>query len=395
LNDRELPEIEWANSRKLPKDALRTINAFATFSKLSPRELLEVQTAARKSDDPDAEYLVLDLLKKWIGSMEARKGTKVNYASTIRSFFDYHHRPLPVDKTWIRNLKSDRGKVQGKVNIDVLNTILEACRGDPRKRSMFLVQLMTFSGPRETCIIGNTMGPLIADELKKGSNLIEIYFDKGRKHSDKTWYSYIGKDACDALREWFKVRGYPTKDDPYIWPGERYGKKGTPITTGALGQVFARLAGRLGYRPKFIRRNGRPIPPIGGSHSRYGVSIKELRDLSLSLSQQAVGKENELGEAFQKESAEYFAGHTVDALGYRKIHELDPKYRMRQYQLVEPYLSPISNPGNHIRSRLQELESTIRGMLGVLRPDLADDPKKIDALINELSRKFTQEQAPK
>jgi hypothetical protein len=45
---------------------------------------------------------------------------------------------------------------------------------------------MTFSGPRETCIIGNTMGPYIADELKKGSNLIEIYFDKGRKHSDKT-----------------------------------------------------------------------------------------------------------------------------------------------------------------------------------------------------------------
>jgi hypothetical protein len=118
--------------------------------------------------------------------------------------------------------------------------------------------------------------------------------------------------------------------------------KGSPLTTGAVGQVFARLAGRLGYRPKFIRRNGRPIPPIGGSHSRYGVSVKELRDLSLSLSQRAVGKENELGEAFQKDSAEYFAGHTIDALGYRKLHQLDAEYRRRQYELVEPYVSPIS-----------------------------------------------------
>jgi hypothetical protein len=326
-----------------------------------------LQTAAKKSDDPDAEYRVLDMLKKWIGTMEARKGTKVNYVSTIRSFFDFHHRPLPADKTWIRNLKSDRGKVEGKVNTDVLNTILDASRGDARKRSMFLVQLQSFSGPRETCIIGNTMGPYVASELKKGSNLIELYFDRGRKHSDKTWYSYIGKDACDELRRWFTVRGYPTKEDPYIWPGERYGMKGTPLTTGGLGQIFARLAGRLGYRPKFIRRNGRPIPPIGGSYSRYGVSIKELRDLSLSLSQMAVGKENERGEPFQKDSAEYFAGHTIDGLGYRKLHELDPEYRRRQYQLVEPHLNIVSNPPTatvtmEAQKRLEQIEAENRDL---------------------------------
>jgi hypothetical protein len=67
-------------------------------------------------------------------------------------------------------------------------------------------------------------------------------------------------------------------------------------------------------------------------------------DLSLSLSQMAVGKENERGEPFQKDSAEYFAGHTIDALGYRKLHELDPEYRKRQYQLVEPHLNIVSNP---------------------------------------------------
>jgi hypothetical protein len=66
--------------------------------------------------------------------------------------------------------------------------------------------------------------------------------------------------------------------------------------------------------------------------------------LALSLSQQAVGVENELGERFQESSAEYFAGHTIDSLGYRKIHDLDAEYRKRQYQIVEPYLNVVSNP---------------------------------------------------
>lgn len=80
--------------------------------------------------------------------------------------------------------------------------------------------------------------------------------------------------------------------------------------------------------------------------------------MALSFSQQGVGKENEDGERFQESSAEYFAGHTVDELGYRKLHDLDPDYRKRQYQLVEPFLSPLSNAGNnHIRGRLEELEA--------------------------------------
>jgi hypothetical protein len=56
----------------------------------------------------------LDLLKKCIGSIEGRKGTKVNFISTIRSFFDFHHRPLPVDKTWIRTIKSEKTNLRSE-----------------------------------------------------------------------------------------------------------------------------------------------------------------------------------------------------------------------------------------------------------------------------------------
>jgi hypothetical protein len=111
---KEPPEMEWANSRKLPKDALRTLNFFCRHCGLTPTQLLDLQTTARRSDDPDAELAVLDLLKKCIGSIEGRKGTKVNFISTIRSFFDFHHRPLPVDKTWIRTIKSEKTNLRSE-----------------------------------------------------------------------------------------------------------------------------------------------------------------------------------------------------------------------------------------------------------------------------------------
>jgi hypothetical protein len=236
------------------------------------------------------------------------------------------------------------------------------------------------------------MGVHIADELKNGSNLIDLYFDTGRKHSDKGWHTYIGKDACDALREWFSVRGYPTANDPYIWPSEKPQTRGAPSTVGAVQQNFARLAGHLGFRPKFVRRrNGKQIPPIGESHSRYGVSVKELRDLSLSLAQQAVGKENDLGERFQESSAEYFAGHTIDDLGYRKLHQLDPGYRKRQYQIVEPYLSPVSSPNGAVKSRVEELEGRLTEMQADMVTFDTDDLAKIWAAKTKEERQAIRE----
>ena len=88
----------------------------------------------------------------------------------------------------------------------------------------------------------------------------------------------------------------------------------------------------MGLRPK----------PNGILVSRYGYSIKEIRDLALSLSQRAVGEKNARGEPYTGESSEYFCGHNVDPLAYRRLHELDPEYRRRQYKIVEPFLSPLS-----------------------------------------------------
>jgi len=97
--------------------------------------------------------------------------------------------------------------------------------------------------------------------------------------------------------------------------------------------MWSRLVASLGYRPPLTRKGQGK-----GSWERYGVGPHNLRDLAISLSQAAMNK------GFNPQSADYFAGHTIDELGYRQLHDLNPKYRREQYRIVEPFLHVISNP---------------------------------------------------
>jgi hypothetical protein len=367
----ENPELEWAKNRKDPKDAIRIVRKFCEFCGKTPTQLLELQTKALTSTDIDERDYVLILVEKFIENFKGRRSTKLLLLSNLRSFFEFHRRALPpTRKTWLKNLKNDNPKVEGAISPDEFQTIIRAVSGDPRKQSMFLVQLQSFSGPRELRIIDNTLGVYIGEQLKAGANLIDLYFSEGRKHSENPWHTYIGHEACEALRRWFKIRGYPTEASPYIWPSLKPQTLGQGLTESGARQTFDRIVSRLGMRPKI---------GSGKKTDRYGKSIKELRDLALSFSQQAVGKENESGERFQESSAEYFAGHTIDELGYRKIHDLDAEYRKRQYQIVEPFLSPLSNVGNnHIRTRLEEATAKI----GKLEQDYANLKETLDIMRN-------------
>jgi hypothetical protein len=333
---------------------------------------LSLHREARKSEDPN---VVACKLKEWIMTMKGRRATKLTYISIIRSFFEHHGEHVTIDKQWIRHkLKSDRAKVEGKVSPEVFDAIIKSVQGDPRKMSMFLVQLQSFSGPRELCIIGNEMGVKVGEAVKNGANLVELHFEEGRKHSENPWHSFIGREACDALRKWFGVRGYPTKESPYIWPSQKAGKEDMPLTESGVRQVFARVTGRLGYRPKVGTSEG-------AGYTRYGYSIKEIRDLAFSLAQRALGKTNDDGEHFLDSSIEYFGGHTVDPMEYKKIHRLDPDFRKRQYAIVEPYLSPFNNVGNnHVRTRLEEANAKIEK----LESDLAAQRAITDGIVERM-----------
>jgi hypothetical protein len=275
--------------------------------------------------------------------------------TVVRSFFNYYRRPLPTpERVRLQRLTDDHDEVIGKLDPDTFDTIIRSVHGDSRTESMLLVQLQSFSGPGELVYISNKLGPHVAQELHRGASIVELHFPRGRKTNPRGWLTYIGADACDSLRAWFKVRGWPSEQDPTIWPsrGGRYGTRKDPLTRKAAALVLERIAIGMGLRPK----------PNGNLASRYGVSIKEIRDLALSLSQRAVGEKNSRGEPYIAESSEYFCGHNVDPLAYRRLHELDPEYRRRQYKIVEAFLSPLSHPRHATQSQLEAQQKTIEQM---------------------------------
>jgi len=345
----------WSEQHYLPRQVRTTLERFLKHVGKSPRQVLEEQAKASRSEDPDEKYRLTDALLDWVNGLELRRSTKKHMITVVRSFFTYYRRPLPSPE-WSRlqKLTDDHDEVIGKLDPDTFDTIIRSVHGDPRTESMLLVQLQSFSGPGELVYISNKLGPQVSQEVHRGSSLVELHFPRGRKTNPRGWFTYIGADACDSLRAWFKIRGWPSEQDPVIWPsrGGRYGTRKDPLTRKAAALVLERIAIGMGLRPK----------PNGILASRYGVSIKEIRDLALSLSQRAVGEKNSRGEPYTGESSEYFCGHNVDPLAYRRLHELDPEYRRRQYKIVEAFLSPLSHPRHATQSQLEAQQKTIEQM---------------------------------
>jgi len=355
VDDSEKLIQTWSDTHYLPRQVRTTLARFLKQVRKTARQVLDEQAKASRSEDPDDKYRLTDALLDWVNGLELRRSTKKHMITVVRSFFSYYRRPLPSpERVRLQKLTDDHDEVIGKLDPDTFDNLIHAVHGDPRTESMILVQLQSFSGPGELVYISNKLGLHVAQELRRGVSLVELHFPRGRKTNPRGWFTYIGADACDSLRAYFKIRGWPSEENPIIWPsrGGRYGKSKDPLTRKAAALVLERLAIGLGLRPK----------PNGVITSRYGYSIKEIRDLALSLSQRAVGEKNNRGEPYTGESSEYFCGHNVDPLAYRRLHELDPEYRRRQYKIVEAFLSPLSHPRHATQSQLEAQQKTIEQM---------------------------------
>jgi hypothetical protein len=276
-------------------------------------------------------------LMRWIENFRGAKSTKLNYISIVRSFFAYHGRSIPrPPRPWIRGLKSDRPIVVGRLARKNFANMLEHCRADPRTRSMLLVQLQSLSRPRELCTIGNAMGPQLARKLRRGAKTVRLYFLRHGSYrlGFHDWTSFIGTGACDALRDWFAVRGWPNRGNPYVWPSRRSrrsGKQG-PLTARSVTQLFSRLSALVKLRRK---KRG-----TSGSWVRYGVSAKEVRHLAMALAYQATFM-TKPGRSVYPEIIRYFAGYSIDEMLVRRhMTRPDIRFLRRQYRLIEPYLSP-------------------------------------------------------
>jgi hypothetical protein len=208
---------------------------------------------------------------------------------------------------------------------------------------MLLAQFQSFSGTGELEYINLNSGDQIVAQMRQGKHPIRIDMPMGRKTNPEPYHTFIGKDAADALHEYFeKDRGWPGKGEP-IWISKPLGEfqqeqlRDAPLLADGRVPLL-----RDGYRDN-IRQLSRRIGliPKEAAHTRgvrYGYNPNEIRDVARSVSRKAAPN------GFDIICAEFWMGHTIDPLGYDKLQKLEPEWSAEQYRLVEPYLNIISNP---------------------------------------------------
>ena len=331
------------NSRPVYRDALRLflqwLNARADWRGVDAKALLERHRAAKD------QYELLDLLQEYLSGLDrSRRGKAIIYSS-VRSFFMHNRSALPQDRSF--KLHGSRPPSVPKLT---LNHIIDVAKASNlRDRSIVLVKWQGLLDNERLAYVGKHASDQIVSQIREGVHPVRIDLPE-RKNNERPWHTFIGKDAVDALTAYFEQeRGWPKKRKP-IWL--TIDKE--PLTATAFKQLWMRLTRRVGLVPK--RR--------GSIGTRYGFGAHEMRDVAKSLLHT-----NAKREGFDMDCAEFWLGHTVDAMGYDKFYN-DQEYVRKQYLIAERYLNIISTPltreSAEERERMDRMENELLELRGML-----------------------------
>jgi len=305
------------------------------YERIDPKALVERQKTATD------KYAILDLMQSWVeGLNRTTSGKRIAY-ETVKSFFLHNRVELPKDKFAI---KSDKPSAPSKLGVkDVVHLAMVA---NVRDRSIILVKWQSLQDTARLMYISKNCGQQIVSQIKDGKCPVRIDIPK-RKQNRKPYYVFIGKDAIDALVEYFeKERGWPKKGEP-IW----LNTQGGPLAISAVNSVWLSLCRRAGLIPKQRAHESKDM--------RYGYGAHETRDRAKTL----LHLEG-LKDGLDKDCVEFWMGHEVDKLGYDRFFE-DENYMREKYQIAEKYLNILSTPTVPIQveqqsDEIKQLQETVK-----------------------------------
>jgi hypothetical protein len=311
---------------------------------VTSRELLVRQLEA---GDP---YVVLDLLQTYVGGLILRKSSKRKAYSVVRSFFDHNRCGLPVDRAF--RIRGDRPPVGEKLTaLDVQEAALAA---SIRYRSLILFKWQSMLDNERLIKANLYCAEQVVKQIQMGADPVRLDL-AGRKSNENElegrFYTFIGKDAVDALTKYFEEeRGWPRAGQAlWLMPN------GDPLTKPALEAAWLRL---LRHMAKIPKRKG----PVG---SRYGYNMHEMRDEATTFLHT-----HAKAEGFDMDCVKLWCGQVgeIDPLKYDKFYK-DTQYVTKQYTLAEKYLNIISNPAlqqqngeevKNLQQQVEELQLAVR-----------------------------------
>ncbi|MCB2172415.1 hypothetical protein KQH65_06745 [archaeon] len=327
------------------------------FKDYTPDQLIEYQ----KKCDNGSRYDILDTAQRYINQYQARVNTKNTAYGTIRSFFMHNRAELPKDPGFM--IRSKKPPTVGTLTAEEIKQVILSC--NPAYQAVYLVMFQA-ALDHQLFMYWNTHGyQSLIEQLRENPEVIKIDLPGRKKYrNEKPYYSFIGRDAIEALRNWFQHR--PENSEAIIT--NQFGK---PIQSYDLKTYWIRHLRKIGIVGK---EKGKPHV------SRTGKNLHEMRDVFRSLWSRSPAKHW---------MAEYFMGHSIDPLEYDKSFRQIEDYKT-EYMKAAPYLNIMSRGeafGLVEKTEIQRLEKTHQQENRELRKDI-EEMKKI---IYELGKKVNSE----
>jgi hypothetical protein len=205
-------------------------------------------------------------------------------------------------------------------------------------------------------------GEVVAHLREKGVNeLFRIDFTEGRKRNEDAFFTFLHRDALEAVKTYFeRERGWPKTSEPIF-----LNQFGQALSKGAVGDAFNVDSRALKLKPKRQRDKS----------FRTGVACHEaFRDVVRSLLQRAKA------ENFDPDVARFMMGHSVDQYNYLKFNELEGELVLKNAKIASKYLNILSGS---IARNDQEVKA-----LGKQNEQLRDDLTKVSQDLAALKGQF-------
>ena len=346
---RWLDSIVRAGTRYVYRSAFRM---YAQYTGLSPEQLVEEALEDARRDPRERtdvvkrrligfyNWLVTEAPKKKPGGGGEIQGRGVSsklahtYVNAIRSFYDTYGVVVKLKGRSALPRPRVTNKRMRLSNMDV-KRLLDHCRS-PRDRAIILVMFQSGMDVSTLCSLkyGDVAEGLAKDEHPLRLNLY-------RPKTGTEYYTFLGKDACEALRAYLndlKAKGIQLSyNDPLFLKEGRKALRKEPIRPNLVQKLMRELAVKAGFVDENM--NGRAINP---------VSPHALRESFSSIL---------VSNKVPTTIVDFFLGHELGELAraYQRV-EVE---RLRQIYLeVEKHLSIVQPP-----TVIKEIEERLRNQI--------------------------------
>jgi len=313
----------------------------------------------------------LDMIKGFVegdtlGSL--RKSARERIYASIRSFYTHNRVHLLREPLRFNDDNSVVTREQGSIMLDHIRKAVSHKGCSVRDRAIILCMMQSGMDDSTLADVFNYVAyPQMVKQFGSEDHTLwaldkcPIRIDLVRPKTKHRYYSFIDRDAVEALKDWLNVRQSLTGKKLTIRLNQKPNelpksdaifivKNGQPLRAYLVSKIFR----DVGVEAGIIIRPNEKAERFKGASRRYAFHSHEVRDLLKSLAR-VCGVDTPV--------ADFFLGHSIDKFGYDKSPWNFPDHLREQYMKMSHFINVLTQPSfqqgsdsEDVNRKLAELE---------------------------------------